>query len=477
MKLSVLSEELSEKRLIGDAEVTSLCTDSRLAGEGDLFFCFRGTRADAHDFAEEAAARGASLVCERELPLPVPQLIVPDGREAMTFLAAGFYGHPERQLRFAGVTGTNGKTTTCHLLSAVLGEAGESVGLIGTLGAKYGGISVPPDLTTPDPVSLFSLLADMRKDGVGTVVMEVSAHALALGKVKPIRFDVGVFTNLTRDHLDFFGDMEEYAAKKLLFLPKRCRFGVYNGDDPFTRQLLSFETPHMLYGLDSPADAFALTEEESAEGSKLLLNLNDELIATRLCLPGRHNILNALAAACAARALGAEAEDISRGLSSVKSVEGRLERVAHFRGADIFVDFAHTPDGLKKALSCLKELCEGKLVLVFGCGGNRDGGKRALMGETAAALCDFAIITSDNPRFEDPCAIISQIEEGYRRVSKEYVTVEEREKGIAYALSLLGEGDILLIAGKGGETYQEIMGIKFDYNDKATVGKLIGEMS
>ena len=478
MKLSALAKELREKKLSGDCEVTALCTDSRTASEGELFFCYRGTGTDLHSYAEEAAERGACLVCERELPLPCAQLIVPDGRRAMALIAAAFYGHPERGMRFAGVTGTNGKTTTCYLLASVLEESGRRVGLIGTLGARFAGRTVPPDLTTPDPVSLFALLAEMKKAGVQDVVMEVSAHALALEKTVPILFDVGIFTNLTRDHLDFFGDMEKYgAAKKSLFSPARCRFAVYNADDPFTRELLKWETPHVLYGSENPADAFALSEEESVEGSKLILNLSDELCETHLKLLGRHNVQNALAAACAARRLGATVEDVARGLGKVGSVDGRLERVARFRGADIFVDFAHTPDGLEKSLSCLKELCEGRLIALFGCGGNRDGGKRREMGETAARLADFTVITSDNPRFEDPCAIIAAIEEGFCGISKEYVAVEEREKAIEYAVRLLCEGDILLIAGKGGETYQEIMGIKFDYNDKDTVKKIVGKLS
>ena len=478
MKLSALAKELKEKRLVGDCEVTALCTDSRTAAEGELFFCYRGTGTDLHLYAEEAAARGACLVCERELPLPCAQLIVPDGRAAMAQLSAAFFSHPEKHMRFSGVTGTNGKTTTCHLLASVLEEHGRAVGLIGTLGARFMGRTVPPDLTTPDPVSLFSMLDEMRKAGVQDVVMEVSAHALALGKVAPIRFDVGVFTNLTRDHLDFFGDMERYGgAKRELFAPDRCRYAVYNADDPFTRTLLQWETPHMTYGLENPADAFALVEEESVQGSRVLFNLSDELCETNLLLLGRHNLYNALAAACAARRLGVPPECIANGLGKVKQVEGRLEKAAHFRGADIFVDFAHTPDGLEKSLSCLKELCEGRLIALFGCGGNRDGGKRKEMGETAARLCDFAVLTSDNPRFEDPCAIISEIEKGYRSISEEYVAIEEREKAIEYALNLLGAGDILLIAGKGGETYQEIMGIKFDYNDKDTVKKIVGKLS
>lgn len=476
MKLSELATELKHAKLVGDFEVTGLCTDSRAAGEGDLFFCFRGTHEDGHDYAEEAARRGACLVCERELPLSCAQLIVPDGRAAMARLSAAFYGHPERKMRFCGVTGTNGKTTVCHFLASILEARGRKTGLIGTLGARYAGRSVAPDLTTPDPVSLFSLLADMQKEGVEDVVMEVSAHALALGKVLPILFDVAVFTNLTRDHLDFFKDMETYgAAKKKLFSPPQSKFGVLNADDPFSAELTAI--PHVTYGLETPAEAFAFVEEESLRGSKLLLNLSDELCEAEIALVGRYNALNALAAACAAKTLGATPGEIARGLNAVKGVDGRLERVASFRGAEIFVDFAHTPDGLEKSLSALKERCAGRLIALFGCGGNRDAGKREKMGKIAGQLCDFCVITSDNPRFEDPCLIMAEIEKGYREVSVDYVAVEEREKAIEYAVNMLKKGDVLLVAGKGGETYQEIMGIKYDYNDKDAVKSAVGKLS
>ena len=478
MKLSELVENL-KGMLKGDAGISGLCIDSRVAGEGDLFICFRGEHMDSHEFAEEAIERGAAaIVCERELPISCAQFIVKNGREAMARIAAAFYGHPDRRLKLVGVTGTNGKTTTCHLLRSVLCAAGRKVGVIGTLGASYAGKTVPPDLTTPDPISLFSLLADMLKDGVEIVVMEVSAHALALGKVSPICFEIGIFTNLTRDHLDFFPDMSAYGnAKKKLFSPKNCRFAIYNADDPFTGELLAFETPHVTFGLDTPAEAFAIIEAESLRGSKVVLNLSDELCEAELRLTGRHNVSNALAAACAAKALGVSPEEIAEGLAEVESVDGRLEHVATFHGADIFVDFAHTPDGLEKSLSCLKEHCEGRLIALFGCGGNRDEGKRKIMGKTAARLCDFCVITSDNPRFEEPCAIIAEIEEGYRALSSEYTAVEEREKAIEYALKLLKEGDVLLVAGKGGETYQEIMGIKYDFYDKDVIKSIIGKLS
>ena len=476
MKLSRLLNGFPCRTLqFRDAEVASLCTDSRVAEAGDLFFCFRGTHTDSHAYAAEAARRGVcAVVCERECAVSCPQIVVSDGREAMARLAAAFYGHPEREMRLCAVTGTNGKTTTAHMLHSVLEAAGEKAGLIGTLGARFGETTLPPDLTTPDPVTLFSLLADMKRAGVRTCVMEVSAHALALKKVCPIVFDTAVFTNLTQDHLDFFPSLEAYgAAKALLFRAGTSRFAVLNADDPFSARL-NGELPHLTYGQEGPADSFAVIESETLRGSRLLLNLSDELCECTLSLTGRHNVYNALAAATAAQHLGVAADAISRGLSSLSGVDGRLEWVANFRGADVFVDFAHTPDGLEKSLAALKEHCCGRLLLLFGCGGNRDADKRAKMGETAAKYCDFIVLTSDNPRYEDPCAIIAQIEQGVRRRSRRYVCVQDREKGTAYALGLCAEGDILLVAGKGGETCQEIMGIKYSYNDKDVIRKLIG---
>ncbi len=478
MKLSELAKELQGARLAGgDAEIASLCEDSRLTGAGDLFFCYRGTHADSHLYAPEAEARGAAaIVCERETGVSIPQLFVPDGRRAMTLLSSAFYGHPERKLKIVGVTGTNGKTTVTHMLYSIFTAAGRRAGLIGTLGAKYGKKTVAPALTTPDPAFLYSLLADMAKSGVETVAMEISAHALALGKDEPIVYEAGVFTNLTQDHLDFFGTMEAYGeAKKRMFAPGRCRFAVLNADDPFGRELAR-GIPCATYGVEEPADCFAVTEEETLRGSRVLFNFNDELCEAELRLTGRHNVYNALAAGTAARRLGVSAEEIARGLSAMPPVDGRLERTAVFRGAEIFVDFAHTPDGLEKSLLALKEHCRGKLVLLFGCGGNRDRGKRPLMGEIAAKYADFTVITSDNPRYEEPCAVIAEIEVGFKKHSLAYTAVEDRERATEYALTLLGRGDVLLVAGKGGETTQEIMGIKYAYNDKAVIKTLIGKL-
>ncbi len=476
MKLSDLAKETGGTLVGGDAEIKSLCTDSRVAGEGDLFFCYRGTSVDSHAFAPDAQARGAAaVVCERETELGIPQLVVKDGRDAMAKIAAAFFGHPEKKLHLIGITGTNGKTTTAHMLYFILRAAGRRAGLIGTLGARYKDVVLPPALTTPDPVSLFSLLADMAAAGTQYVVMEVSAHALALKKTGPILFDLAIFTNLTQDHLDFFGDMKSYGeAKKLLFTKARCREAILSSDDDFSREL-SKEVPVTTYGLESPADCFAIVESEMLKGFRLLLNLEDELVETQLPLTGRHNIYNALAAATAARKLGASPEAIAEGLAKTV-VEGRLERVGSHAGGEIFVDFAHTPDGLEKSLEALRPHCQRRLILLFGCGGNRDRGKRPKMGRIAAEHADFCVITSDNPRYEDPAAIMAEIALGFDGVSDEYVEIEEREEATKYAIGMLEKGDVLLIAGKGGEHEQEIMGIKYSYNDRDIVRSVLEKL-
>ena len=458
--------------------VTGLCSDHRLVKKGDLFLCQKGEGFDSHLVALEAVKKGAvALVCAREVKVSVPQIIVKNTRRSAALIGCAFYGEPSKKMRIVGITGTNGKTTTAYMLASILRRAGKEVGLIGTLGIYYANKRIAPELTTPDPIDLQETLADMAALGVEIVVMEVSAHALYYDKDAGINYDACIFTNLSRDHLDFFKDMDVYAAaKKGLFLAERCRLAVLNADDPFGLQIGEERTGETLfYGLDTPAHSFAVTLEEGIYGSELMLNLSDRLARVRLQLTGRHNIYNALAAATAALTLGVSPEKIAEGLSLLTCVKGRLEPVCEYKGGKVFVDFAHTPDGLKNSLTSLKRFCRGRLLCVFGCGGNRDGGKRPEMGRVAAGLADFSILTSDNPRYEDPMDIISAIERGYRPVSARYVIVPERSQAIAYALELLKEGDILLVAGKGGEEYQEIMGIKYYSNDNALIKEKIKE--
>ena len=458
-----------------DREIAGITTDSKHVMKGDLFVCFSGGEHDGHDYAAEALAAGAAaLVVERELPFDVPQVVVRDGRRAVAEIAAAFYGHPERKLKMVAVTGTNGKTTTAHMLVSILTAAGRACGNIGTLGIRYANKEIAPELTTPDPAFLYKVLADMVASDVEYVVMEVSAHALYFGKTEGIPFEAGIFTNLTEDHLDFFPTMEEYAAaKEKLFAPGVCRFVVLNTDDAEGRKLAATCERPFTYALENPADVFAVDVEERITGVSFVLNLFDELYEIRLKMPAVHNVYNAMAAATCAKLLGINIGTIAGGLSSLKSVPGRLECAGSFNGAHIFVDFAHTPDGLEKSLQSLKKLCKGRLYCLFGCGGNRDRSKRPLMGEIAARLADFTVLTSDNPRYEDPFDIILQIEEGVRPHTDDYVIVVDRESAIEYAVDLLRAGDVLLVAGKGGERYQEIMGVRHIYNDIAAVRSAI----
>ena len=478
MKLSQLFSNIAYEKMIGDGEVEvrGICTNTQNVKEGDLFICYGGTNFDSHNFAGEIEKSGAvAVACERDIDCALPKVILRGGRASVATIAAEFFFHPEKKLKLIGVTGTNGKTTTTYMLKSIFDQKGYKSAVIGTLGVQYGDIFVSPQLTTPDPVFMYSLFADMVKRGVEYVFMEVSAHAIYFDKIAGLRFEAGIFTNCTQDHLDFFGDMKRYAACKASFFESgRCKLAVVNADDRLGLKLLKECDNAVSYGLENPSDSFAVNIAESLGGCSFVINLSDKLYEVNLNLAGRHNVYNALAAATCAHILGIDIGTIADGLNSLRSVPGRLERVTSHNGGEVFVDFAHTPDGLEKSLSALKKLCRGKLYCLFGCGGNRDATKRPVMGRVAAKLADFVIITSDNPRYEDPYDIISQIEKGVEEVGGRYVSVTDREVAIEYALNIISRGDVLLIAGKGGETYQEIMGVRHSYSDNDVIKKLIG---
>ncbi len=396
-----------------------------------------------------------------------------DTRKALSLVAAAFYGYPSRKLKIIGVTGTNGKTTVTRMLAAILAESGQKTGVIGTLGADFGARHMESDLTTPDPLYLQYMLSEMVKEGMDYCVAEISAHALFFDKEYGVEYAACIFTNCTQDHLDFFGTMARYAqAKKKLFCERQSGFHVLNADDPLGRALAADNPRAVTYAMKNPADVFAVGEEESAAGSLVLLNLCDELCECAVRMAGAYNVDNALSAAACAWKLGADVGAIARGLSSFRGVKGRLERAGKVNGAEIFVDFAHTPDGLSASRGSLKNFCRGRLFCLFGCGGNRDRGKRALMGKIASEKADFTIVTSDNPRFENPVAIMKEIEAGILP-SARFVLIEDREQAICYAVRCLQEGDMLLVAGKGAEPYQEIMGIKYEYSDYTVIGAVI----
>lgn len=479
MLLNDLLQKVEYEKVIHErnAEIGGLSADSKHIMDGDMFICFKGGDSDGHDFAAEAVAAGAvAVVCERECDLPVCQIVVKNGRRAMSEFARAFYGNPAAKMKMIGITGTNGKTTTAHMLASILNKAGKNCALIGTLGVFYANREIAPALTTPDPIFLHKTFADMVECGVEYVVMEVSAHAVYFDKIEGIRFACCIFTNCTEDHLDFFKDMESYAAaKKSLFTPERCNLAIVNTDDAVGASLTGGKVRTYGYALENPADVFAIDVRESVRGSRFVLNLFDDLYEIDLHMTGKHNVYNAMAAAACAKLLGVGTEEIGKGLAALDKVNGRLEYVTAYRGADIFVDFAHTPDGLEKSLCALKPHCKGRLICVFGCGGNRDRQKRPIMGAAAGKLADFTVLTSDNPRYEDPFDIIVQIEEGLREHSKNYVIVADREKAIDYGINMLAKGDILFIAGKGGETYQEIMGVRHIYSDVSVIRSILRE--
>lgn len=481
MRLSELLKGLYEtEEKYGDLEILSLQTDSRKEMPNGLFFCLKGENADGHIYATDAVKNGAvAVVTERSLPISAPQIVVSSTREALAKISGAFYGHPSYKMRVIGITGTNGKTTTSYFLASILEQAGKKVGVIGTLGTYFNGRTEQGELTTPDPIELQERLKDLLSQGAEYVVMEVSAHALYYDKTSGVRFAACIFTNLTQDHLDFFKTMSAYKeAKRKLFSPSVCPLAVLNGDDEAGREIgWLLETEHtgkwIYYGMQTPSDAFALVTQESGEGTECMLNIEDRLCRVTLALPGLHNVYNGLAAATCASLLGISLTAIARGLQGLERVPGRLERVAKTQGASIYVDFAHTPDGLEKSLRTLKRHCSGRLVCLFGCGGNRDRSKRPLMGERAAETADFSVLTSDNPRYEDPLDILSDVEKGYRKRSVKYVVIPDRRKAVEYAIDFLQKGDVLLIAGKGAEGYQEIMGIKYPFNDQDIVEKIL----
>ncbi len=473
MKLFKLIDDCGN---FGDTEITNIAFDTSRVEKGSLFFCLKGVKNDGHDYIKEACDKGAAaVISERLIKADVPLIICPDTRHALSVASKRFYKNAADRLKIYAVTGTNGKTTTTYMLKAVLESAGFRVGLIGTNAVEFGGNVYPATLTTPDPTELHEIFARMEQSGVTHVVMEASAHALALKKLDGIRFASVGFTNLSRDHLDFFGDMESYKrAKLLLFEKDRSDFACADADDPCARDIASLNGNVLLYGLGLGAAVRAENLILTEKGNAFTVNRDGEKEETEICLPGKYNVYNALCAVSMAIGTGIGLKDACRGLKEFKGAEGRFETV-HFSSGTVVIDFAHTDDGLKNLLSAVKEFAKGKVITVFGCGGNRDRTKRPVMGKIAAQNSDTVIVTSDNPRYERPEDIIADVENGIKTLkSVHYFLEPDRKKAVEKALSMMKEGDVTIIAGKGAEKYQEIKGVKYPYNDREYVLKLIG---
>jgi UDP-N-acetylmuramoyl-L-alanyl-D-glutamate--2,6-diaminopimelate ligase len=430
-------------------EVTALAYDARAVTPGTLFFCVPGFTRDGHDFAPDAIANGAvALVVQRPLGLGVPEVLVDDVRAAMAPAAAALAGDPTARLTTVGITGTNGKTTSAFLMRAVLEAAGRSTGLLGTVTAVVGGEQRTVARTTPEAIDLQRTFAEMLQAGDDAVVMEVSSHALALHRADAIHWSVAVFTNLTQDHLDFHAGMEDYFLAKRRLFEAGPEVGVINVDDPYGARLARDFPDAIRIGLESPgAEVRATDLQGDAAGTAFAVGD----LGLRTTLPGRFNVLNALGAVVVARELGVPGEAIASGLADAARVPGRFEPVDEGQRFAVFVDYSHKPDALEAVLRTARELTGGRLIVVFGAGGDRDRGKRALMGRAAADYADLAIITSDNPRNEDPEAIMAEVAQGAPDAER----IVDRREAIERAVALAGDGDVVVIAGKGHERYQE----------------------
>jgi len=460
-----------------DVEAKGVTLDSRQAAPGWIFVGLRGLKADGAEFAPQAIAKGAAAVVAERGPggtADVPWLVVKDGRLALALLAAEFYGHPSRRMQVVGITGTNGKTTTSYVLSAVFEAAGVRCGLMGTVTYRIGAREIEATRTTPEAPDVQRMLRQMVDEGCGACVLEVSSHALALRRVDGTQFAAGVFTNLTRDHLDFHAHMEDYfVAKRRLFemLPKDAP-AVVNLDDPRGTALAELADKPITYAINRQADVTPGPLSFSLDGLRFDLRTPQGVVHVRSHLVGRPNVYNILAATATATALGVPLDAIERGLERLPGVPGRFEVVS---GADdditVVVDYAHTDDALRNLLETARPLAERRLITVFGCGGDRDRTKRPLMGMVAARLSDVVVITSDNPRSEDPARIIEEAKRGaqpeVRNGDTELRTIVDRRDAIYEAVRLARAGDVVLVAGKGHEKYQEVGGRVLPFDDVA----------
>lgn len=478
MKLKELLKgiEILESTADPELEITGICCDSRAVREGDLFVAVRGYESDGHRFIQAAAENGAACVlCESVPACGVPYVRIADTRRAQAVAAAEFYGHPADQMKLVGVTGTNGKTTTTHLIKQMIEQVtGGKVGLIGTIHNMIGSQILPTERTTPDAISLQKLFREMADAGCAYAVMEVSSHALALDRVYGVTFEVGVFTNLTRDHLDFHKTMDEYCrAKALLFA--QSRKGVVNLDDAYAQQMIASATcPVYTYSANTDtADLAARNVRLDHEGVRFCVLTIGRLEKTSLPIPGRFSVYNGLAAIAVAVQLGMDLGTAAQALEKCSGVCGRAEIVPTGRDFSVIIDYAHTPDALENILSTLDDFAKGRVVALVGCGGDRDKTKRPMMGKIAAEMADFVIVTSDNPRTEAPMDIINDILPGLKDTKTPYIVIENRKEAIFWAVQHAQPGDIILLAGKGHETYQVIGHEKRHFDEREIVAEAL----
>ncbi len=474
MKLKELLAGISVLESTADMEldIEKVVYDSRKATAGCLFVAISGFATDGNRFIPMAVEKGAAAVVTAKRPEGnVPYILVESDRLALALIGCNFYGHPAKSMTMIGVTGTNGKTSTTLLLKQVLEKTmGAKVGLIGTMENMVGDEIIPTERTTPESFELQGLFARMRDAGCTHVVMEVSSHAIALDRVGGVHFDVAAFTNLTEDHLDFHRTMENYCDTKAELF-RRCDFGVANRDDAYFERISRNATCKMVTtSVKGDGSLRAEDLQLHADGISFTAIAGDINQKVSLPIPGRFTVYNALSVLGIALQLGITLEDAAKALATAKGVRGRVEVVpTPGKPYTVLLDYAHTPDGLENVLCSVRDFCKGRLIAVFGCGGDRDPIKRPIMGRIGVELADIAVITSDNPRTEAPLDIIADILEGVSKEKENYIVIEDRRKAIQYAMDIAGKGDMIVLAGKGHETYQEINGVKYHLDEREEV--------
>ncbi len=475
MKLEKLLAKLDKYQIFGDKdiEITSIAFDTGQVKNGSIFFCLKGSKLDGHNFADIAISKGAvAVVCSQDIYSSVTTVKVKDTRQALSIVSSNFYGNPCEKLKIIGVVGTNGKSTTAYIIQQLLLGGGYKCALVGTMYCEWGDKRISSTLTTPDPTTLHGMFKEMVDDGIEYVVMEISAHAIHLDKLYGVKPEICVFTNLSQDHLDYFGTLANYKqVKKSYFDSQNIKMAVINIDDECGREILSeCDIPTITYGLDNPADCFAIDYTAGVKGCSYVLNLLDSVLVISTKLYGKFNVYNALASCVVAKVVGVSDQSIISTMQSILPPAGRFN-VFHSKGVSYIIDFAHTPDGLFNLLKEGRSLTLGRVIVVFGCGGDRDVSKRPLMGKIASEMADIAVITSDNPRTENRKAIATDIVGGMTGKAKLYVELD-RAKAITLAKEIAVEGDVVLIAGKGSENYIDENNSKKPYSDMAQLMKV-----
>jgi UDP-N-acetylmuramoyl-L-alanyl-D-glutamate--2,6-diaminopimelate ligase len=474
MKLKKLLEgiEIIESTADMELDIASVAYDSRKVACGGMFVAISGFASDGNRFIPMAMEKGAAVIVTAKKPeLDVPYVLVPSDRLALALIGCNFYSHPARSMTMIGVTGTNGKTSVTLLLKQVIEKVlGSKVGLIGTMENRIGDLVIPTERTTPESFELQGLFAQMRDAGCKYVVMEVSSHAIALERIGGVHFDVAAFTNLTEDHLDFHKTMENYCDTKAELF-NRCDKAVLNCDDSWFERISQNVKCDML--TTSVKGSGSLNARDlllRADGIAFTAEMGTEHASVSLQIPGRFTVYNAITVLGIASQLGISLQTAASALATAEGVRGRVEVVpTPGKPYTVLLDYAHTPDGLENVLTSVRDFCKGNLIVVFGCGGDRDPIKRPIMGHIGVSLADFAVITSDNPRNEDPMTIISDILKGVEDTDGEYIVIENRRKAIQYAMDKAGKNDIIILAGKGHETYQEIRGVKHHLDEREEV--------